>query len=105
MHAAKVKVALGRDVSDVGGNAAGLGEAPDGRRRHGVVDGREDHVDVVEVGGEEEAVVVRDLVEGDAVGDFGGKARRGADDGYESVGVEAREDAACRDLERYSSVL
>lgn len=83
MDAAEIKVALGRDVGDVGGDAPLAAEAPDGRGRGGVVDRAEDEVGGVEVGGQEEAVVVGYLVVGDAVGDFGGEARGRADDGDE----------------------
>lgn len=73
MHAAKVKVTLGRDVGHVDGNAALLAERVDFGRGDGVVDGGEHHGDgrVVEVGGEEVAVDVGDEVVGDVVGDPG----------------------------------
>ena len=95
MHAAKVKVAFGRDVGDVGGDASFFAELPDCGGGFGVVDGYEDHVGGVEVGGLEESVDVGYLVLGDAVGDFGVEAGEGGDDGYEGVGVETVEDAAC----------
>ena len=52
----------------------------------------------VEVEGDEGAVVVGDLVVGDAVGDFGVQAGAGGDYCDFGVGVEEVEDAAGGDL-------
>lgn len=99
MDAAKVEIALGGHVGNVGGDTTLLAQLPDDGRGVRVVDGHEDHAHaVVEVRGLKEAVDVGDLVLGHAVGDFRVQACGGADNCHLGVGIEAVEDAAGGDL-------
>lgn len=97
VHAAKVKIALGRHVGDVGGDALLLAQLPDGRRDVRLVDGRQHHGDtrIVQVRGLEALVEVLDLLLVDAVGDFVVQAFARAEKGHFCVGVEEVQDAAC----------
>jgi hypothetical protein len=108
VHAAKVEVALGRHVGDVGRYAPLLAELVYLGRGGRVVDGAEHHVDVVEVGGLKGARDVGDLGEGGAVGDFGIEAVAGTYYCDFGVGIEDVEDASCgylcRVLTRWSSI-
>ena len=99
MHAAKVEVALGRHVGDVGGDAPLLAQLVDLRRGRRVVDGREHQVGVVEIAWLEGAVDVGHLLLCDAVGDFIVEAGTRRDDGDFGVGVEDVVDAAGCDLD------
>lgn len=101
MNAAKVEVALGRHIGDVGRDAARLAQLVDIGGGDGIVDCGEDHGDgrVVKVAGDKLAVDVDYLGALDAVCYFGIETVAGRDDGYQCVSVEAIEDAACCDLE------
>ena len=96
MHASEIKVALGRDIGDVGGDALLLAQLPDGRRDVRLVDGSQHHGDarVVEIRGLEALVEVFDLLLVDAEGDFVVEAGARAQQGYFGVGVEEVENAA-----------
>ena len=77
MHASKVEIAFGWYICDVGWYAALTTEFVDLGRNFGVIDGAKYHVYIVEVGGFEGAVEVRDLVAGYAICDFGVEVGRG----------------------------
>ena len=98
VDAAKVKVALGGHVGDVCGDAALLAQLVDLRRGVRVVDGRQHHVDAVEVRGLELAVDMVDLALLDAVGDLFVEAVAGRHDGDVGVGIEDVDDASGRNL-------
>jgi hypothetical protein len=101
VHAAKIKVTLWRDVGDVGCYPPLLAQLPDLRRGLRVVDGGQDHVDAIEVGGLELAVDIVDLLLLNSVGDLGIQAFARRDDSDFGVGIEHVHDAASGDL-RYS---
>lgn len=100
MDRAKVKVAFGRDIGDVGGDFELVGEFVDLGRGDGVVDGCQDQRVVMGVVGEvgwlegtgDPGQGVGEL--GEAEGDFGVEGGRG-DEGYESVGGEEVDEPGC----------
>ena len=98
VHAAKVEVALGGDVGDVGGDAPLLAQFPNHGRRGRVVDGHQHHVGAIEVRGDKVAVDVGNLLLGDPVRYLRVEASGRGNDRYVSVGIEAVEDTACGDL-------
>ena len=98
MHAAKVEVALGRYICDVGGNLLFLAQLEYLRRGFGVVDSGQDHVNAIEIGWFELAVDVIDLLLLNAVCDFIVEAVTWRDNGDFGVGVENVHDATSRDL-------
>lgn len=88
MHASKVEIAFWRNICNVCRDLALLAELPDLARGFGVVDRCEDHIYVVEVGGNEFSVYVVDLALGDSIGYFRIESLAGRDDGYFGISVE-----------------
>lgn len=99
MNTAKVEVALGGHVGNVGGDFALLAQLPDNGRCIGIVDGDQHHVGSVEILGLENSIDVDDLFLGNAEGYFIIETGLGADDDDFGVGIEAVEDPACGDLQ------
>lgn len=96
MHAAKVKVAFGRDVGNVGSDPLLLAQLPYLRRSFGIINGSQDHGDVrvVEVRGLEFAVVVLDLILLYPVCDLIVETISGADEDDFCIRIQQIQDAA-----------
>lgn len=103
MHAAKIEVALGRHVGDVGRDVALLAQRPDARRGGRVVDRGQHHVCAVQVARLEGSVHVLHLALRHAVRYFAVQTRAWTHDGHFGVGVEDVQDSACGDLGEFFS--
>lgn len=98
MNAAEVKIALRWHVGNICRDLSLLAELPYGGRGSRIVDGYQDHLGTVEVGGFEDSVDVCDLALSDAVGHLIIETGRGTYDMDIGIGVETVEDAARSDL-------
>lgn len=102
MYTAKVEVALGRNISNVGGNLLLPAELPYSGRGGGIVDGDEDHFGALEIGRFEVAIDMRHLLLADPEADFIVEARRRRDYGDGSIGVKAVKNSSGSNLEEES---
>ena len=100
MNAAEVEIAFWRDIGDVCCYFPLFTEFPNESGGGGVVNGCENHVDVVEIRGLEFPVIVSDLALLYSMDHFWVEARAGGDDGDFGVGVQDIEDATCCYLEQ-----
>ncbi|KAH9871005.1 hypothetical protein J1614_006579 [Plenodomus biglobosus] len=99
VDAAKIEVALWRDISNVGRDASLLAQFVYLRRGFRVVDCGQDHVDSIEIRGFELAVDIVNLLLLYPIGDFFVEALARGHEGDFGVGVEHVDDATGGDLD------
>jgi len=98
MDTAKIEVALGRHVGNVGWDPLLLAQFPYLAGSLRVVDGGKNHVGAVEICGIEVPIDVGHLLLGDSMGNFGVQSGGRADDRDVGIGVETVQNPAGGDL-------